>query len=147
MTRSNMPVKLWPHALGAAGVAGTLLGPPPLPAGLMPVVGWAADALFRPLPSPCRSRFPAANPRLCYVAGMDYEVLCGEWGGNKASRLGGGNRAANNTHTGLKSGAAAAGAADAQGCAKSLPPAVRRMPARLQLRCWPGRCLPLSVPA
>ena len=23
---------------------------------------------------------------------MDYEVLCGEWGGNKASRLGGGNR-------------------------------------------------------
>ncbi|EFN57285.1 hypothetical protein CHLNCDRAFT_143873 [Chlorella variabilis] len=59
--------------------------------------------------------FCSANPRLCYVAGMDYEVLCGEWGGNKASRLGGGNRAANNTHTGLKSGAAAAGAADAQG--------------------------------
>jgi hypothetical protein len=40
---------------------------------------------------------------------MDYEVLCGEWGGNRASRLGGGNRAANATHTGLKTGPAAEG--------------------------------------
>lgn len=51
--------------------------------------------------------FPTGNPRLCYVAGMDYEVLCGEWGGNRASRLGGGNRVANDTHTGLKTGGCA----------------------------------------
>lgn len=44
---------------------------------------------------------------------MDYEVLCGEWGGNRASRLGGGNRAANATHTGLKTAAA-----PADGCAR-----------------------------
>lgn len=49
---------------------------------------------------------------------MDYEVLCGEWGGNRASRLGGGNRAANATHTGLKTAAA-------DGCA----------------RCWAARGL------
>ncbi len=36
--------------------------------------------------------FSSANPRHAIVGGMDYEVLCGEWGGNKASRLGGGNR-------------------------------------------------------
>ncbi|PRW57554.1 hypothetical protein C2E21_3392 [Chlorella sorokiniana] len=52
--------------------------------------------------------FSSGSPRLCFVGGMDYEVLCGEWGGNKASRLGGGNRAANATHTGLKTGPAAA---------------------------------------
>jgi hypothetical protein len=48
------------------------------------------------------------NPRLCYVAGLDYEVLCGEWSGNKSYRLGGGNRSSNSTHTGLKTGGAAA---------------------------------------
>ena len=52
----------------------------------------------------CCPRAAAANRRLCYVGGLDYEVLCGEWGGNKASRLGGGNRSANNTHTGLRTG-------------------------------------------
>lgn len=63
----------------------------------------------------------AGNPRLCFVGGMDYEVLCGEWGGNRASRLGGGNRAANATHTGLKTGPAADGAAPAAaGCASVL---------------------------
>ncbi|PSC73203.1 hypothetical protein C2E20_3792 [Micractinium conductrix] len=62
--------------------------------------------------------FASGNPRLCYVAGMDYEVLCGEWGGNRASRLGGGNRAANATHTGLRTGPAGAdgnGGAAAEG--------------------------------
>lgn len=54
-------------------------------------------------PASC-SHAGAASRRLCYVGGLDYEVLCGEWGGNKASRLGGGNRSANNTHTGLKTG-------------------------------------------
>ncbi|GAB4818180.1 hypothetical protein N2152v2_005226 [Parachlorella kessleri] len=36
--------------------------------------------------------FSSTNPNHAIVGGMDYEVLCGEWGGNKASRLGGGNR-------------------------------------------------------
>ena len=59
----------------------------------------------------------AGNSRLCFVGGMDYEVLCGEWGGNKASRLGGGNRAANATHTGLKTGPAAAAPGAGEGAA------------------------------
>lgn len=61
----------------------------------------------------CCCHCRAGNPRLCYVGGFDYEVLCGEWGGNKASRLGGGNRSANATHTGLKTGPAATAAAAA----------------------------------
>lgn len=80
---------------------------------------------------------PAGNPRLCYVAGIDYEVLCGEWGGNRASRLGGGNRAANATHTGLRTGPAGA-----DGCAACSGCAWRRL--RLLRLLW--RCM-LGVPA
>ena len=40
------------------------------------------------------------------MGGLDYEVLCGEWSGNKASRLGGGNRtgAGGSAHAGQPSG-------------------------------------------
>lgn len=74
-------------------------------------------ASFNPPAPASQPPLCAGNPRLCFVGGMDYEVLCGEWGGNKASRLGGGNRAANATHTGLKTGPAAAAEGAAAGTA------------------------------
>jgi hypothetical protein len=68
---------------------------------------------------------------------MDYEVLCGEWGGNKASRLGGGNRAANNTHTGLKTAPeAAAGCAAA--CRRLFFVRPRESLISLPACCWDG---------
>lgn len=36
--------------------------------------------------------FSSANPSSCYAGGLDYEVVCGEWGGSLRGRQGGGTR-------------------------------------------------------
>lgn len=36
--------------------------------------------------------FMAGNPQYCIACGLDYEVVCGRWSGDKRSRLGGGTR-------------------------------------------------------
>ena len=40
--------------------------------------------------------FLNSNPSYCVSCGLDYEVVCGKWGGDKRNRLGGGHRTKNN---------------------------------------------------
>ncbi len=36
--------------------------------------------------------FLSSNPSYCVVGGLDYEVVCGKWGGDRKNRVGGGHR-------------------------------------------------------
>lgn len=38
--------------------------------------------------------FPTQNAKYCVACGLDYEVVCGRWGGERRNRLGGGHRTA-----------------------------------------------------
>jgi WD40 repeat protein len=41
-------------------------------------------------------QFLSSNPSYCVVCGLDYEVVCGKWGGDRKNRIGGGHRTATN---------------------------------------------------
>ena len=40
--------------------------------------------------------FLSSNPNYCVACGLDYEVVCGKWGGDKRNRIGGGHRTKGN---------------------------------------------------
>lgn len=41
--------------------------------------------------------FLSSNPSYCVACGLDYEVVCGKWGGDRKNRIGGGHRSSNKT--------------------------------------------------
>lgn len=40
--------------------------------------------------------FLSSNPNYCVACGLDYEVVCGKWGGDRRNRVGGGHRTKGN---------------------------------------------------
>ena len=54
--------------------------------------------------------FSSLDPGQCLACGMDYEVICGRWGGDRRNRLGGGHRTGATTKNAIISGEDALGA-------------------------------------
>jgi WD40 repeat protein len=62
--------------------------------------------------------FLSSNPSYCVAGGLDYEVVCGKWGGDRKNRFGGGHRTKNSEN-----------AADGDGGSNIAEPATTTAPA------------------